>query len=148
MIIWTTLKWLKFIIGWTVALIVLGMLFAHRFHLDRLPMLRPSPVNIKCYCPDRPARLLGDVAQCNCAVPINAIRVKDEPGRTERHGNVTTYFAPDGTVIGIAVAADDGETLTIYDRNGTVLGRYFIPGPIISTDPESIHPIPVVPGGE
>jgi hypothetical protein len=132
------------IVGWITATIVLALLFARHHHPERLPM----PLRLECYCPDRPARVLGDVAQCNCAMPINAIRVKDEPGRTERHGNATTYFAPDGTVIGIAIATDKGETLTIYDRDGAVLGRFFIPGPIISIDPDSIHPIPVVPGGE
>jgi hypothetical protein len=67
-------------------------------------------------------------------------------GRMDKDGNITTYYAPDGSVIGKAEKTDNGETLTIYSTDGAVLGRYHIPLPeIILTDPDPFRPVPVVP---
>jgi hypothetical protein len=38
-------------------------------------LVGPTPLNDKdapCYCPDQPARLLGNVAQCNCPITLAA----------------------------------------------------------------------------
>jgi hypothetical protein len=64
--------------------------------------------------------------------PFSLIADDEAAGRIIRHGDVTTYYAADGSVI----ATERNGVLTVYSPDGDVLCRVIIPRP---TDPKSFY---------